>query len=197
VGAEPAQPGQEIHLHGCARRAAWLRKEDFGDVVISREQGWFGDPDEGRPRRIELGAQAYNVIGRLNDAAGGDYQCLFSCRVTTPSKAVDGVRTMMAQLKEQFPDDVDYVVSLDTTLSVREGIKEIVRTLWEALLFGDPCRLHFPAEFQNYFDSRVKRLPVSLLGTFIFFSDAGLFHQLSLSFRTRLGDRPWWLTMRL
>jgi hydrophobic/amphiphilic exporter-1 (mainly G- bacteria), HAE1 family len=40
----------------------------------------------------------------------------------------------MAQMKERFPDDMDFAVSLDTTLSVTEGIKEIVETLLIALV---------------------------------------------------------------
>ena len=86
--------------------------------------------------------------------------------------AVDGVRTMMAQLKEQFPDDVDYVVSLDTTLAVREGIKEIITTLWEALLLVIFVVFIFLQSFRTTLIPALT-VPVSLLGTFIFFPVLG------------------------
>ncbi len=87
-------------------------------------------------------------------------------------EAVDGVREMMAQLKKQFPDDVDYVVSLDTTLSVREGIKEIVTTLWEALLLVILVVFIFLQSFRTTLIPALT-VPVSLLGTFIFFPMLG------------------------
>ncbi len=46
----------------------------------------------------------------------------------------EGVKKAMEELKERFPDDLDYVVALDTTLPVTEGIKEIVQTLFEAMV---------------------------------------------------------------
>jgi HAE1 family hydrophobic/amphiphilic exporter-1 len=79
---------------------------------------------------------------------------------------------MMAQLKEQFPDDVDYVVSLDTTLSVREGIKEIITTLWEALLLVIFVVFIFLQSFRTTLIPALT-VPVSLLGTFIFFPMLG------------------------
>ena len=42
-------------------------------------------------------------------------------------------KQLMEELKKRFPQDLDYKISLDTTLAVREGIKEIVVTLFEAL----------------------------------------------------------------
>ena len=78
----------------------------------------------------------------------------------------------MAQLKEQFPDDVDYVVSLDTTLSVREGIKEIITTLWEALLLVIFVVFIFLQSFRATLIPALT-VPVSLLGTFIFFPMLG------------------------
>ena len=38
------------------------------------------------------------------------------------------------KLKQSFPPDLDYVIALDTTLSVTEGITEIQHTLFEALV---------------------------------------------------------------
>ena len=121
--------------------------------------------------RTELGTQTYNVIGRLNDAPAAIIN-VFQLPGYNAVDAVDGVREMMAQLKKQFPDDVDYVVSLDTTLSVREGIKEIVTTLWEALLLVILVVFIFLQSFRTTLIPALT-VPVSLLGTFIFFPMLG------------------------
>jgi hypothetical protein len=48
--------------------------------------------------------------------------------------AADGAKKLMEKIKQSFPPDLDYVIALDTTLSVTEGIKEIKHTLFEALV---------------------------------------------------------------
>ena len=169
VGAEPAPSGQEF-TYTMRAQGRLVTEEDFGNIVI-RE-----NPDGSVIRmkdvaRIELGAQTYNVIGRMNDAPAAIIN-VFQLPGYNAIDAVDGVRKMLAQLKEKFPDDVDYVVSLDTTLSVREGVREIITTLWEALLLVIFVVFLF---LQNFRATLIPALtvPVSLLGTFIFFPMLG------------------------
>jgi len=169
VGAEPAPSGQEF-TYTMRAQGRLVTEEDFGNIVI-RE-----NPDGSVIRmkdvaRIELGAQTYNVIGRMNDAPAAIIN-VFQLPGYNAIDAVDGVRRMLAQLKEKFPDDVDYVVSLDTTLSVREGVREIITTLVEALLLVIFVVFLF---LQNVRATLIPALtvPVSLLGTFIFFPMLG------------------------
>ncbi len=169
VGAEPAPRGQEF-TYTMRAQGRLVTEADFGNIVI-RE-----NPDGSVIRmkdvaRIELGAQTYNVIGRMNDAPAAIIN-VFQLPGYNAVDAVDGVRTMLAQLKNKFPDDVDYVVSLDTTLSVREGVREIVITLCEALVLVILVVFLF---LQNFRATLIPALtvPVSLLGTFIFFPMLG------------------------
>ena len=164
VGAEPAPSGQEF-TYTMRAQGRLVTQEDFGNIVI-RE-----NPDGSVIRmkdvaRIELGEQTYNVIGRMNDAPSAIIN-VFQLPGYNAIDAVDGVRKMLAQLKEKFPDDVDYVVSLDTTLSVREGVREIITTLAESLLLVIFVVFLF---LQNVRATLIPALtvPVSLLGTFIF-----------------------------
>jgi len=169
VGAEPAPPGQEF-TYTMRAKGRLVTEDDFGNIVI-RE-----NPDGSVIRmkdvaRIELGAQTYNNIGRMNDAPAAIIN-VFQLPGYNAVDAVDGVRTMLAQLKEKFPDHVDYVVSLDTTLSVRQGVREIITTLWEALLLVILVVFLF---LQNVSATLIPALtvPVSLIGTFIFFPILG------------------------
>jgi HAE1 family hydrophobic/amphiphilic exporter-1 len=169
VGAEPAPAGQE-YTYTMRAQGRLVTQQDFANVVI-RE-----NPDGSVIRmkdvaRIELGEQAYNVIGRLNGAPAAVIN-VFQLPGYNAVEAVDGVRKMMAQLKQKFPDDVDYVISLDTTLSVREGIKEIITTLWEALLLVILVVFIFLQSFRATLIPALT-VPVSLLGTFIFFPMLG------------------------
>lgn len=169
VGAEPAPGGQQF-TYTMRAQGRLVTEADFGNIVI-RE-----NPDGSVIRmrdvaRIELGAQTYNVIGRMNDAPAAIIN-VFQLPGYNAVEAVDGVRKMLVDLKQKFPDDVEYVVSLDTTLSVREGVREIITTLWEALLLVILVVFLF---LQNFRATLIPALtvPVSLLGTFIFFPVLG------------------------
>ena len=169
VGAEPAPPGQQFTY---TMRASGLlvTPKDFADVVV-RE-----NPDGSMLRlkdvaRVELGAQLYNVVGRLNGAPAAIIN-VFQLPGYNAVEAVDGVRKLMAELKSRFPVDMDYAVSLDTTLSVREGIREIATTLWEALALVILVVFVFLQSFRATLIPTLT-VPVSLLGTFIFFPMLG------------------------
>src|SRR5258706_5536583 len=79
---------------------------------------------------------------------------------------------MMAQLKERFPSDLDYVIGLDTTLPVTEGIKEIATTLVEAMVLVILVVFLF---LQNWRATLIPLIavPVSLIGTFAVFPFLG------------------------
>jgi HAE1 family hydrophobic/amphiphilic exporter-1 len=63
---------------------------------------------------------------------------------------------------------MDYVVSLDTTLAVTEGLQEIYRTLWQALLLVILVVFVFLQSIRATLIP-VAAVPVSLIGTFAFF----------------------------
>jgi hydrophobic/amphiphilic exporter-1 (mainly G- bacteria), HAE1 family len=116
---------------------------------------------------MELGAQDYSISGRFNGKPGA----IIAAYQLPGSNAVDaaaGVKKLMAQMKERFPDDMDFAVSLDTTLSVTQGIKEIVETLVIALVLVIIVVFLF---LQGWRSTLIPLLavPVSLVGTFVFF----------------------------
>jgi len=129
-------------------------------------------PDRGIVRvqdvaRIELGAQDYSVISRMN----GQPSAIIATYQLPGSNAVDaatGVRNLMAKMKQQFPQDMDYSVALDQTRSVTEGIKEIVKTLLIALALVIFVVYIF---LQGWRATLIPLLavPVSLVGTFVMF----------------------------
>ena len=165
AGGEPAPKGQEF-TYSVLAQGRLVSPEQFGQIVV-RET-----PDGGTVRvrdlaRIELGSQDYSVAGRLN----GKPSAVIAAYQLPGSNAVDaaaGVKKLMEQMKQRFPQDMDYVVSLDTTLSVTEGMKEIVITLFIALALVILVVYLF---LQSLRATLIPLLavPVSLVGTFILF----------------------------
>src|ERR1700677_4931141 len=165
AGGEPAPKGQEF-TYTVLAQGRLISPEEFGNIVV-RET-----PDGATVRvrdvaRIELGAQDYSVSGRFNGRPGA----IIAAYQLPGSNAVDaaaGVQKLMAQMKQRFPDDMDFAVSLDTTLSVTQGIKEIVETLVIALVLVIIVVFLF---LQSWRSTLIPLLavPVSLVGTFVFF----------------------------
>jgi len=165
AGGEPAPKGQEF-TYSVLAQGRLVSPEEFGQIVV-RET-----PDRGIVRvqdvaRIELGAQDYSVISRMN----GQPSAIIATYQLPGSNAVDaatGVRNLMAKMKQQFPQDMDYSVALDQTRSVTEGIKEIVKTLLIALALVIFVVYIF---LQGWRATLIPLLavPVSLVGTFVMF----------------------------
>src|SRR5215831_10600310 len=126
VGSEPIPNGQEF-TYSVRAQGRLTSPEEFGEIVL-RET-----PDGGIVRvrdvaRVELGAQDYSVSGRLNGKPGA-VVAVYQLPGSNAVDAAEGVKRLMAENKRRFPQDVDYVVALDTTRAVTEGIREIVQTL--------------------------------------------------------------------
>jgi len=117
--------------------------------------------------RVQLGAQDYSTLSRLNGKPGAvisAYQLPGSNAVA----AAAGLKKLMAEAKQRFPQDMDYVISLDTTQAVTAGIKEIVQTLVIAIVLVILVIYIF---LQDWRATLIPLLavPVSLVGTFVFF----------------------------
>src|SRR5579871_4378258 len=91
---------------------------------------------------------------------------------TNAVEAAGGVKKLMAEVKNRFPQDMDYVVALDTTRSVSQGIKDIVATLLIAIALVTLVVYLF---LQGWRATLIPLLavPVSLIGTFILFPAFG------------------------
>ncbi|MGD9947193.1 MAG: efflux RND transporter permease subunit [Desulfobulbus sp.] len=165
VGSEPAPAGQEF-TYAVRAQGRLQSEDDFGRVVLrANTDGSIVRVSD--VARIELGAQNYSIEGRLNGKPSA-LIALYQMPGTNAVEAAKGAKAMMEELKTRFPPDLDYVVSLDTTLAVTEGIKEIEHTLVEALILVIIVVFIF---LQGWRATLIPLLavPVSLVGTFMFF----------------------------
>jgi HAE1 family hydrophobic/amphiphilic exporter-1 len=165
IGGEPIPKGQEFTY--AVRAPGRLETvEQFENIVLRAEPG--GAIVRVKDvARVELGSQNYDMLARLN---GGP--CALVALYQLPgSNAVDAAnkaKALMEKIKERFPPDMDYVVALDTTLAVTEGMVEIEHTLLEAIVLVIIVVFLF---LQGWRATLIPLLavPVSLVGTFALF----------------------------
>lgn len=165
VGGAPTPKGQQ-YTYSVRAQGRLVSPEEFSAIII-RET-----PDGGVVRvkdvaRVELGSQDYTMVGRLNGKPSA-ILAVYQLPGTNAVDAAAGVKKVMAQVKNRFPRDMDYVVSLDTTRSVTQGIKEIAITLGIAIALVTLVVYLF---LQGWRATLIPLLavPVSLIGTPIFF----------------------------
>ena len=165
LGVVPVPPGQEFS-YSVRAQGRLETIEEFGQIVLR------ANPDGSLVRlqdvaRIELGAQDYDITGRLNGQPSA-ILALFLVPGANAIESANGARKLMANLKQRFPADLDYAVPLDTTLAVREGMREILKTLAAALVLVMLVVFVF---LQGWRATLIPMLavPVSLIGTFAVF----------------------------
>ncbi len=169
IGSEPVPAGQEF-TYTVRTQGRLITEEDFGSIVVR------ANPEGSTVRlkdvaRIELGAQIYNIIGRIDGKPAG-LMGIYQLPGTNALATVQGVRKLMDEAKKRFPADLDYTVSLDTTRPINEGISEIVKTLFVALALVILVVFVF---LQGWRATLIPALavPVSLIGTFAVFPMLG------------------------
>ena len=165
LGAEPAPTGKE-KTYTVRAQGRLQTPEDFGQVVVR------SNPDGSIVRlkdvaRIELGALNYQQFTRFNGQPGSII-AVFQTPGSNALAVADGVKKTIADLKKRFPNDLDYKISLDTTLPVTQGIREIVETLVIAIVLVLLVVFLF---LQNWRATLIPMIavPVSLIGTFAVF----------------------------
>ena len=165
VGGEPAQKGQQF-TYAVLAQGRLTSPEQFGNVIV-REAPNGGTVRVRDVARVELGTQDYSLSGRLNGQPCAVI-AVYQLPGTNAVQTVQGVRKLMARMKQRFPQDIDYTVSLDQTLPVTEGMKEILWTLVIAIVLVIFVVYLF---LQDWRATLIPMLavPVSLIGTFVIF----------------------------
>jgi len=169
IGAEPAPKGQQF-TYAVRAPGRLANPEDFGKIIVRQ------NPDGSTVRlkdvsRIELGSLIYQQIGRYNGKPAVII-CVYQAPGSNALAVAKQVKLQMEDLKTRFPNDLEYTVSMDTTLPITEGMKEIITTLLEALVLVIIVVFLF---LQNWRATLIPLLavPVSLIGTFAIFPMLG------------------------
>ena len=165
IGGPPATPGTEF-TYTVRTRGRLSNAEEFGNVIVRSNL----DGSQVRIKdvaRVELGTQTYNAVTRL-DSGPSSILAIYQLPGANGIEVAGQVKAAMANMAQKFPDDLEYLVSLDTTLAIEEGIDEIITTLFQAVGLVILVVFIF---LQNVRATLIPTLavPVSLIGTFMVF----------------------------
>ncbi|HWM86804.1 MAG TPA: efflux RND transporter permease subunit, partial [Kofleriaceae bacterium] len=165
LGAEPGPPGREM-TYTVRAQGRLMTAEDFASIVV-RSSPNASLVRLGDVARIELGALNYQQRARINGQPGA----IIAVFQSPGSNALDvaaGVKQTMLDLESRFPSGLEYRVTLDTTLPVTQGIREIIETIAFAMLLVTLVVFLF---LQNWRATLIPMIavPVSLIGTFAVF----------------------------
>jgi len=165
IGGPPAAAGTE-YTYTVRTQGRLLNDDEFGDIILRTA----ADGSQVRLKdvaRLELGTMLYNAVGR-HDSQPAAVIAIYQVPGSNALAVASQIKTTLADLSKRFPRDMEYLVSLDTTLPVSEGISEIVHTLFEAVVLVILVVFVF---LQNWRATLIPLMtvPVSLVGAFIFF----------------------------
>ena len=169
IGGPPATPGTEF-TYTVRTKGRLSNAEEFGNVIVRSNL----DGSQVRIKdvaRVELGTQTYNAVTRL-DGGPCSILAIYQLPGANGLEVAEQVEAAMAEMAQNFPDDLEHLVSLDTTLAIEEGISEIITTLFQAVVLVILVVFIF---LQNVHATLIPTLavPVSLIGTFMVFPFLG------------------------
>jgi hydrophobic/amphiphilic exporter-1 (mainly G- bacteria), HAE1 family len=121
--------------------------------------------------RVELGKFTFSANSFV-DGKRASYLQVFQTPGSNALETANNVYAVLEQLKKSFPADVDYAVPFEGVTIIKVSMKEVVKTLLQALaLVGFVVFLFL----QNWRSTviPVLAIPVSILGTFCFFIPLG------------------------
>jgi hydrophobe/amphiphile efflux-1 (HAE1) family protein len=165
IGQAPT-PADQAFTYTVSAPGRLVTAEEFENIII--REAATGTPVRIRDvGRAELGSQDYNSFGRLNGKPSGA-MAVYLLPGANQLKAAETIYKTMATAKSLFPPDLDYTIVYDTTPAVQASIHEIVKTFVEALILVTLVVFIF---LQNLRATIIPLLtvPVSIVGTFIFF----------------------------
>ncbi|WP_321527625.1 multidrug efflux RND transporter permease subunit [Sedimenticola selenatireducens] len=163
IGQPPIGKGQEL-VYTINAQGRLSTPEEFGDIILRTGEGTallrLKDV-----ARIELGSRDYDFTGLYN----GKPATLVGIFLQPGANSLavgDEVKATVADLAEQFPEGLTYSIPYDTTRFVEVSIREVIKTLGEAILLVVLVVFVF---LQNWRATLIPviAVPVSLLGTFI------------------------------
>ena len=165
VGMAPSPKDQEF-TYTVSAPGRLVNPEEFENIILRQTEtgAQIRVKDVGR---AELGSQDYNSFGRLDGKPSGT-MAVYLLPGANQLQASGAIYETMRLAKGLFPPDIDYKIVYDTTPAVNASIEGIVHTFVEAIILVTLVVFIF---LQNLRATIIPLItvPVSLIGTFIFF----------------------------
>ncbi|HEY7165490.1 MAG TPA: multidrug efflux RND transporter permease subunit [Candidatus Binatia bacterium] len=169
VGMAPSPKDQEF-TYTVSAPGRLVNPSEFEDIII-RQTGTGAQIKIKDIGRAELGSQDYNSFGRLDGKAAGT-MAVYLLPGANQLQASKAIYETMSNAKGLFLPDMDYKIVYDTTPAVEASIEGIVHTFLEAVVLVTIVVFIFLQNFRATIIPLIT-VPVSLIGTFIFFPMLG------------------------
>jgi HAE1 family hydrophobic/amphiphilic exporter-1 len=165
IGGAPTPKDQEF-TYTVSAPGRLITAEEFENIIVRQNAtgAVVRIKDIGR---AEIGSQDYNSFGRLNGKPAGS-MAVYLLPGANQLKAAEAIYETLKHAKSLFPPDLDYKIVYDTTPAVEASIEAIVHTFVEALILVTLVVFIFLQNFRATIIPLIT-VPVSLVGTFIFF----------------------------
>lgn len=170
VGAPPQDPAQthefSILVNGRLNKASEFEKIIVKSIPATGEMVYIKDIG-----RVELGKFTY-YSNAFVDGNRASMLMVFPLPTSNALDVAKGVYVELERLKKSFPEDINYKVPFEAVTIVKVSMNEVVKTLLIALSLVVFVVFLF---LQNWRTALIPILaiPVSILGTFIFFIPFG------------------------
>ncbi|MFB0495062.1 hydrophobe/amphiphile efflux-1 (HAE1) family protein [Mucilaginibacter sp. OAE612] len=166
VGATPQLKGQTFE-YSVIVKGRLEKPEEFGNVVVKTQPNNGGIVHLKDVARIELGK--FNYSGNsFVDGKRASYLLVYQAPNSNSLETADNVYATMNELKKSFPKDIDYVVPFEAITVVKVSVSEVIETLVIALVLVILVVFLFLQSWRTTLIP-VLAIPVSIIGTFIFF----------------------------
>ena len=166
VGSTPQEKEQAFE-YSVLVKGRLFEPEEFGNIIVKTLPGSGAIVHLKDVARIELGK--FNYAGNsFVDGKRASYLLIYQAPNSNAIETADAVYSTMEQLKKSFPADVDYVVPFESITVVKVSVHEVVKTLLIALSLVIVVVFLFLQSWRSTLIP-VLAIPVSIIGTFIFF----------------------------
>lgn len=162
IGQDPAPADQQI-VYTVTAKGRLLDPEEFGNIIL-RAEGPRGVLKLQDVARIELGSQSYNIRTTLNGKPGVAIGIFLQSGANALDTAT-AIKKKMEELKQDFPEGMEYQIPYDTSDFVKSSIEEVVKTLGEAMLLVVLVVFLFLQSWRATLIPMIA-VPISLIGTF-------------------------------
>ena len=164
-GAEPSPAGTEF-TYTVRLPERFNSPEAFENIVVRTNKDG-SQVKVGDIATVKLGVESYAMITRMNKESCAII-ALYQAPGSNAVELAENIKLEMETLAKNFPESVKYEVALDSTLPITAGIKDIVVTLIIALILVVFVVFIFIQDWRATLIPTLA-IPVSLIGTFIFF----------------------------
>lgn len=167
IGGTP-QPGVQSFEYSVLTNSRINNKNQFENIIVRTVPSTGSIVYLKDVARVELGVFDYGATTAFVNGKPAAFLLIYQAPGANALDTYDAVIATMQQLKKSFPKDLDYAIPLETATVVKASINEVAHTLVEALLLVVIVVFLF---LQNWRATLIPVLaiPVSLIGTFIFF----------------------------